>query len=70
MFSKLDKNEVRRKKYQVRKDKLNKAQRKKYTEKKHQASNLNNKIFKSETNNCNNIKKPHIDLSSDKNAVD
>ena len=34
MFSKLDKNEVRRKKYQVRKDELNKAQRKKYTEKK------------------------------------
>ena len=36
--------------------------------KKHQVSNLNNKIFKPETNNCANINKPCIDLSSDTNV--
>ena len=34
MFSKLDKNEVHRKKYQIRKDQINKVWRKKYAEKK------------------------------------
>ena len=37
---------------------------KKYAQKKkRQVSNLNNKIFKSQTNNCTNITKPHIDIN-------
>ena len=67
MFSKLNKNEVGRKKYQVRKDLINKPQHKTCREKKHQISNLNYKILKSEINDCTKIKKPRINLFTDTN---
>ena len=53
MFLKLDKNEVCKKKYQIRKDQINKAQCKNYTEnKRNEVTNLNNKMFKSNKELC------------------